>query len=317
MSSPPCQELPSLFLKDSPNTPMPSCKGYSYTKPVSEVVVSDLKELGGPIARIPNELLLKIFAQYVKDGERVQDLLRVCTLWRDLTTDDPRLWISICIDISEYNDSDGPLSEDAKGRALTGLLTQLKRSKDLPLDIRFSDSPNVPPPYSSSTEHAIEGISRLMSSSAILFNLLLSQCYRWKSARLSFHANGGAIFLLQTYQTIKFPALETLSLGVITNKTTEETFYAMIELITYVLLLQLQDTPRLVALDMPVLPYKEYEFPVKLAEASYSNLVDLKIEFCSGIALVARLERTKCHWPPVWFKPYILSSIPYSRRLND
>ncbi|KAL0059620.1 hypothetical protein AAF712_013632 [Marasmius tenuissimus] len=272
MSSPPCQELPSLFLKDSPNTPMPSCKGYSYTKPVSEVVVSDLKELGGPIARIPNELLLKIFAQYVKDGERVQDLLRVCT---------------------SGNDLDGPLSEDAKGRVPMGLLTQLKRSKDLPLDIRFSDLPNVPPPYSSSTEHAIEGISRLMSSSAILFNLLLSQRYRWKSARLSFHANGGAIFLLQTYQTIKFPTLETLSLGVIANKTTEETFYAMIELTTYVLLLQFQDTPRLVALDMPVLPYKEYEFPVKLAEASYSNLVDLKIEFCSGIALVAWLERTK------------------------
>ncbi|KAJ8093818.1 hypothetical protein PM082_009679 [Marasmius tenuissimus] len=228
-----------------------------------------------PIACVPNELLLKVFKEYVVAGGRVQGLLQVCQHWNDLTTHDPRLWISISIDVDKVN----PLMDNS---ALEGISVQLARSRDLPLHICFSDSVQ-------SIEH-INKSSRESSSRAI-FAAIWRHRHRWSWAflKLNLFQGAGRLFWGVNREIEHFPLLRTLSVKDIPTDYSPP----IDESLGLVTISIFQNAPLLSSLRMPAIFYGTQESLPLVTSTFFPQLRYVSVKRCSQDSLFRWLEHTR------------------------
>ncbi|KAK1223515.1 hypothetical protein PQX77_013613 [Marasmius sp. AFHP31] len=228
--------------------------------------------------RLPQELLIHIF----KFHGNTQALIRVCTGWTDLIMAEPRLWTFIAV--NAHLDESG-----MQTLARQGLEAALERSRDLALDIRFSNIPRA-------CLDARQGIG------ALPFSILFEHRCRWRSVELELTVYDTAVsqILNSVSEYPHFPILESLGLSISPRKRDSQNVekrpnsivtvpsQIMIHTTTYYLT-KFQQSPVLTTLYLPIAP------PIwfTIVPCSYPRIQSLTVKWCTPRLLIPWLQKSQ------------------------
>ncbi|KAJ8094209.1 hypothetical protein PM082_023418 [Marasmius tenuissimus] len=235
--------------------------------------------------RLPNELLIHIF----KFHGNTQVLIRVCTWWRDLGIAEPRLWTVIAVDADRVALISHDESPEMQTLARQGLKAALERSRDLPLDIKFSNIPRA-------RLGARQGIG------ALSFSILFEYHYRWRSVELELTVRDAGVS--QVLDSVPgyphFPMLESLELNISpwkgvsrgVEKRSESRVIVSSETMTRTTtyyLTKFQRSPVLTTLRLPIAP------PIwfTIVPGSYPRIRRLTVERCTPRLLIPWLQKSQ------------------------
>ncbi|KAL0058536.1 hypothetical protein AAF712_014774 [Marasmius tenuissimus] len=218
----------------------------------------------------PNELLERIFEEYVSDNGRIQNIARVCTRWNAIATDRPKLWSFISIDLNEVEKPSHPYRH-----AIAGLSIALQRSKGLALEIRFTDA---------------QSNTRTSYLSGALMTCILEESHRWKLATLKIDPYQGAVSVLSGRASGSAYSFDRLDSFRILETLTITTIGCM----HVQLLKRFSHTPSLSTLRVPTLGdiYSSQTVPHYDGQ-SFTTLKHLFLESSADLSLVDWLARSK------------------------
>jgi hypothetical protein len=145
-----------------------------------DITIRHLAAFLSPLRTLPASILANIFQHSLpSSGDMPREgfdrtpfrLSQVCRVWRNVALHSPSLWAVVHIEIPEK-------SQNGSGGLRDLVLLWLERSKNVPLSIRFSISPDI-----SLTTRSSKKLSCDATVSAI-FAALVSQSQRWFDVRL-------------------------------------------------------------------------------------------------------------------------------------